>query len=175
MNSNAPEDEYLIPLKLTWTGPLQAEQIVFPKPERMTSSFSTKPLVVFTGAFEIATRFKVPANAPDGPNLATGKLRYQACNDKECLRPQTVDVNLSLENPLVDHALRWGGRSPFVVCRPRSARPSPSFFGLHESSFHWIVFDIINQLDRSGRSINVLVLQKGMLWSRMCCFGLFVV
>jgi hypothetical protein len=97
VNSNAPEDEYLIPLKLTWTGPLQAEQVVFPKPERMTSSFSEKPLVVFTGAFEIATRFKVPANAPDGPNVATGKLRYQACNDKECLRPQTIDVNLSLD------------------------------------------------------------------------------
>lgn len=97
VNSNAPEDEYLIPLKLTWTGPLQAEQVVFPKPERMTTSFSTKPLVVFTGTFEITTKFKVPANAPDGPNLATGKLRYQACNDKECLRPQTVDVNLSLD------------------------------------------------------------------------------
>jgi hypothetical protein len=97
VNSNAPEDEYLIPLKLTWTGPLQAEQVVFPKPEKMTSSFSTKPLVVFTGTFEIATRFKVPANAPDGPNLAIGKLRYQACNDKECLRPQTLDVNLSLD------------------------------------------------------------------------------
>jgi len=97
VNSNAPEDEYLIPLKLTWTGPLQAEQVVFPKPERMTSSFSTKPLVVFTGTFEIATRFKVPATATDGPNMETGKLRYQACNDKECLRPQTVDVNLSLD------------------------------------------------------------------------------
>lgn len=97
VNSNAPEDEYLIPLKLTWSGPLQSQEVLFPKPEKMTSAFSTKPLVVFTGTFEISTRFKVPANAPDGPNLETGKLRYQACNDKECLRPQTVDVNLSLD------------------------------------------------------------------------------
>ena len=97
VNSNAPEDEYLIPLKLTWTGPLQAEQIIFPKAEKLKSAFSTKPLVVFTGTFEIATKFKVPANAPDGPNVATGKLRYQACNEKECLRPQTIDVNLSLD------------------------------------------------------------------------------
>ena len=97
VNSNAPDDEYLIPLKLSWTGPLQAEQIVFPKPEKVKSAFSTKPLAVFTGTFEIDTKFKGPANAPDGPNLATGKLRYQACNDKECLRPQTVDVNLSLD------------------------------------------------------------------------------
>src|SRR5690242_10760191 len=33
VNSNAPEDEYLIPLKLTWTGPLETQQIVFPKAE----------------------------------------------------------------------------------------------------------------------------------------------
>jgi hypothetical protein len=97
VNSNKPEDEYLIPLKLTWTGPLQAEEVTFPKPERMKSSFSDKPLVVYTGTFDIVTKFKVPANAPDGPNMAAGKLRYQACNDKECLRPQTVDVNLSLD------------------------------------------------------------------------------
>ena len=97
VNSNAPEDEYLIPLKLTWTGPLETEQVVFPKAEKVTSAFSPKPLVVYTGTFEITTKFKVPANAPDGPNLATGKLRYQACNDKECLRPQTVNVNLSLD------------------------------------------------------------------------------
>jgi thiol:disulfide interchange protein DsbD len=97
VNSDKPEDEYLIPLKLTWTGPLQAVDVVFPKPERMKSTFSEKPLVVYTGTFDIVTKFKVPATAPDGPNLAVGKLRYQACNDKECLRPQTVEVNLSLD------------------------------------------------------------------------------
>lgn len=97
VNSNAPEDEYLIPLKLTWNGPLQMEQVTFPKAEMLKSTFSTKPMPVFTGNFDIMTKFKVPANAPDGPNMAQGKLRYQACNEKECLRPQTVDVNLSLD------------------------------------------------------------------------------
>ena len=91
-----PEDEFLIPLKLTWTGRCKRADR-FPEPEKLKSSFSAKPLVVFTGTFDIVTKFKVPANAPDGPNLATGKLRYQACNDHECLRPQTIDVNLSLD------------------------------------------------------------------------------
>src|SRR6266487_3327990 len=67
VNSNKPEDEYLIPLKLTWSGPLQAEEVIFPTAERMKSSFSKKPLVVYTGTFDIVTKFKVPANAPDGP------------------------------------------------------------------------------------------------------------
>lgn len=97
VNSNAPDDPYLIPLKLTWTGPLQVTDVSFPKPERIKTPFAEKPLVVFTGTFDIVTKFKVPANAPDGPNVAAGKLRYQACNDRECFRPQTIDVNLSLD------------------------------------------------------------------------------
>ena len=97
VNSDKPEDEYLIPLRLTFTGPLQVEEMVFPKPERLKSGFSAKPLVVYTGAFEIAVKFKVPPNAQDGPNMASGKLRYQACNDRECLKPQTAEVNLSLD------------------------------------------------------------------------------
>lgn len=97
VNSNAPDDPYLIPLKLTWTGPLQVEEVTFPKAEKIKSSFSPKPLAVFTGSFDIVTKFKVPANAPDGPNAATAKLRYQACNDRECLRPRTIDVSLGLD------------------------------------------------------------------------------
>jgi len=97
VNSNAPEDEYLIPLKLTWTGPLQSETVTYPKAERIKSAFSEKPVPVFTGKFEIVSKLKVPPNAPTGPNLATAKLRYQACNDRECLPPKTVDVNLSLD------------------------------------------------------------------------------
>jgi hypothetical protein len=97
VNGNAPEDPYLIPLKLTWTGPLQVTDVIYPKPERVKPPFADKPMVVFTGTFDIVTKFKVPVNAPDGPNVAAGKLRYQACNDRECLRPQTIDVNLSLD------------------------------------------------------------------------------
>lgn len=98
VNSNAPDDEYLIPLRLTWTpGPLQTEDIVFPKPEKVRSSFSSKPLLVFTGNFDIVAKLKVAPEAPTGPNMAVAKLRYQACNEKECLQPKTVNVNLSLD------------------------------------------------------------------------------
>ncbi len=97
VNSDKPADEYLIPLKLTWTGPVQATGIVYPNPEQLKSSFSEKPLSVYTGKFDIVTKFQVPATAPDGPNVAKGKLRYQACNDRECLQPKTVEVSLSLD------------------------------------------------------------------------------
>ncbi len=97
VNSNAPDDEFLIPLRLTWnSGPLEAKEIRYPKPERAKFSFSEKPVAIFSGKFEIVTRFVTSPNAAD-MGIVTGKLRYQACNDRECLQPKTVDVRFSVE------------------------------------------------------------------------------
>jgi hypothetical protein len=98
VNSNSPGDEYLIPLKLTWNKePLEAEQVNYPKPEMQKLGFSPNPVSVYTGTFEIVTRFKAPPTASPGMAFMNGKLRYQACNNKECLPPRTVDVRVTLD------------------------------------------------------------------------------
>src|ERR1035438_8165406 len=98
VNSNTPSEEYLIPLKLTWAKePLQAEQVIYPKPQSEKYDFSPTPLSVFSGNFEIVTRFKAPADARNGPAIMNGKLRYQACNNKECLAPRTVEIQVTLD------------------------------------------------------------------------------
>ena len=98
VNSNMPGDDYLIPIKLTWNkDPLEAEQVTYPKPQMEKLSFSPKPISVYTGSFEIGTRFKAPASAMPGMAFMNGKLRYQACNNKECLPPRTVDVRVTLD------------------------------------------------------------------------------
>jgi hypothetical protein len=96
VNSNAPNEEYLIPLKLTWksTGALEGGQVVYPKPVQEKYEFSEKPLSVFTGKFEVTANFKVAPNAPAGPGVAAGQLRYQACNDKACFPPKTIEISL---------------------------------------------------------------------------------
>jgi DsbC/DsbD-like thiol-disulfide interchange protein len=95
-NSNTPSDEYLIPLKLSWTGggPLQFEAVKYPKPSVEKYPFSDKPLSVFSGTFEIVTDFKVAADAKPGQVTLSGKLKYQACNDSMCLPPKTLDVQV---------------------------------------------------------------------------------
>jgi hypothetical protein len=98
VNSNAPADEFLIPLKLTWAKePLDVEQIIFPKPQSEKYDFSPNPVSVFSGTFEIVTRFKAPPSAQPGMAILTGKLRYQACNSKECLAPRTLDVRVTAD------------------------------------------------------------------------------
>jgi DsbC/DsbD-like thiol-disulfide interchange protein len=97
-NSNTPSDDYLIPLKLTWTpGPFESPEVAYPTPQMEKFSFSDKPLSVYTGDFVVVTKFKVAANANPGTAFVSGKLRYQACNDRMCLPPKTVDVSLPVD------------------------------------------------------------------------------
>ncbi len=93
VNSDKPTDEYVIPLKLTWlSGPLTIESTTYPKPEEI--KVGTETLTVFTGDFNIESRFAVPQRAHPGSSTMNGKLRYQACNNQMCLRPATVDVHV---------------------------------------------------------------------------------
>ena len=97
-NSATPTDANLIPLKLTWTGgPFQAGAITYPKAQMEKYSFTSgKGISVVTGAFEITTKFTVPATAAQGAGQQVGTLRYQACNDRMCFAPKTLPVNLSV-------------------------------------------------------------------------------
>jgi hypothetical protein len=103
-NSNKPSEDYLIPLKLTWgiqqgtSGPpIEVADVTYPQPRLETYSFSKQPLSVYTGDFEIVTKFKVPASAPVGTLVLSAKLHYQACNDRMCLQPKTVDISLPVD------------------------------------------------------------------------------
>jgi hypothetical protein len=96
VNSHTPNGPYLIPLRLTWDrGPLEVLEIVYPKPTLENYPFSKEPVSVFSGDFNILTRFRISPSAPFGPGILTGRLRYQACNAVMCLPPKTVPVTLS--------------------------------------------------------------------------------
>jgi hypothetical protein len=99
VNSDKPDDPYLIPLKLTWTTPgiAEATEITYPKPMMEKLEFSTKPVSIFSGDFKTQTKFKIAPNAPLGEQVIVGKLRYQACNNRECLPPRTLEVKVPLD------------------------------------------------------------------------------
>ncbi len=97
VNSNSPNEEYLIPMRLTWDSTaVETVSVNYPKAVSEKSDFSEKPLSVFTGDFEIVTKFRRAAKASPGPGFLHGKLRYQACNDKMCLPPKTLEVKFPL-------------------------------------------------------------------------------
>jgi hypothetical protein len=98
VNSNKPSEDYLIPLKLTWApGPLEVISVQYPKPQMEKYSFSPTPLSVLTGSFVVETKFKTPDGAAAGPAALTGKMQYQACNDKACFPPKMIPVKVAIE------------------------------------------------------------------------------
>jgi hypothetical protein len=97
VNSNTPSEDYLIPLSLKWTslGALEGGQVSYPKPSLEKFDFDPdKPLSVYIGNFDLTVSFKIAANAAAGPGAATGKLSYQACNNRACFPPKTVEVTV---------------------------------------------------------------------------------
>jgi DsbC/DsbD-like thiol-disulfide interchange protein len=97
VNSNTPADKTLIPLRVKWTdGLLGAVDVVYPKPVMETFRFSKDKLSVFTGKFEVLTKFKVAPTAPPGPMAINGEVRYQACNDRGCEFPTTLKVSVQV-------------------------------------------------------------------------------
>jgi hypothetical protein len=98
VNTNAPLDPYLIPLRLTWdAAPLEVAGVDYPKGQLEKYQFSEKPLSVYSSDFELVTRFKAPAGAPKGAKVVTGKLRYQACTATTCYPPKTINVELPVD------------------------------------------------------------------------------
>ena len=96
VNSNAPADEYLIPLRWTFEGPVTVSDIVYPAPKMQKFDFSQKPMSVYEGDFKTTAKVKAGATAP-GSQVIVGKLRYQACNDRMCLPPRTLEVKVPVE------------------------------------------------------------------------------
>lgn len=91
INADRPLEDYLIPTKLSWrAAPLVAASIDYPPAERIRPSFSEKPLAVYSSRIVIRTRFAAPA-AETGLSELKGKLRFQACTDKACLPPKTIE------------------------------------------------------------------------------------
>jgi hypothetical protein len=98
VNSIKPTEDYMIPFKLTWDkGVFEFVDAQYPEPKMQKYAFAPKPIAVYSGTFDIVSKFKVPANAPQGISGLSGKLRYQACNDVMCLPPKTVDIKLPVE------------------------------------------------------------------------------
>ena len=93
INGDKPKDEFLIPLKLTWSdGSLETKGIKYPAPEEL--QVGAEKLLVLTGSFQVTTQFKAADNAPAGATTVSGKLRYQACNNQMCFRPATAEISL---------------------------------------------------------------------------------
>lgn len=91
VNSNKPHDEFLIPtvLSIPEGSGVKLASVNYPAGTDITLPADPKTkLSVYTGEFIIATRLVATA----GNHLVQAKLRYQACDNQQCLPPKTITV-----------------------------------------------------------------------------------
>jgi hypothetical protein len=93
INSAAPGDPILIPTQLTTDGPGPPARVEYPPAKTVKLGFRSAPLRVYTGTATF--RVTVPA-VPGTTREVRLRLRYQACDDRVCLRP----TQLVLRAPL---------------------------------------------------------------------------
>jgi hypothetical protein len=95
INSHAPKDAYLIPTTLSVPdgAGVKLEPAGYPEGTEYTLPVDpTTRLNVFSGEFAI----KVKLTASPGDHLVEAKLRYQACDETQCLPPKTILVPIDV-------------------------------------------------------------------------------
>lgn len=82
-NRAAPE---MIPTQVTALPPFRLLGAEYPKPETLSASYAKTPLQVYKGTAAIRVRLKAEAGAKlEALRL---RVRFQACNEQVCLRPE---------------------------------------------------------------------------------------
>jgi Disulphide bond corrector protein DsbC len=95
INSHTPSDEFLIPtvFSIPDGAGVRLENANYPKGTNITLAADPNThLNVYTGEFAIETRL----TAAPGDHLVKGKLRYQACDQTQCMPPKTITVAIDV-------------------------------------------------------------------------------
>lgn len=95
INSHTPSDEFLIPTVFSIPDgeAVKLESANYPGGTNITLSADPKTkLNVYSGEFVIQAKIV----AKPGNHLMQGKLRYQACNNSQCLPPRTITVPIDV-------------------------------------------------------------------------------
>ncbi len=98
-NSHTPTYDYLIPTELTLELPPGSSppDVRYPAHQMMSFAFTDEPIAVYDGKFNIDAEFSLPKDLVHGPLALRGALRYQACDDQQCLPPVSAEDELEIE------------------------------------------------------------------------------
>jgi thiol:disulfide interchange protein len=139
-NSNKPRDPLLIPIVLSVRPPagVSVTEVVYPVPQDLRQEGSDQPLAVFERDFSIGLQFAVGADVQPGEVVLPGSLRYQACDEKVCYPPVTLNTNWTLKivpratklvavNAAAMKGIRFGeGEAPPAVASAPEIVPAPA-------------------------------------------------
>jgi thioredoxin:protein disulfide reductase len=98
VNSHTPYDPSLIAATLTFQplAGVSVIEVVYPKPSDYKVAFDEKPISVYEQQMLAGVQFSVAGSVSPGTLTIPGQFRFQACNDRLCFNPITLDVQWTL-------------------------------------------------------------------------------
>ena len=98
INAHKPLETSLVPTEVVLeTDPqFKLERISYPEPKRKAFEFSGGELAVYEGKVRIFMDLGLSAEASPGKGRVSGKITYQACDDRSCLLPAEVAFSASI-------------------------------------------------------------------------------
>jgi thiol:disulfide interchange protein DsbD len=98
INSNKPNDEFLIPSEISSKGSgVKLSTVKYPQAKDLKLSFSEEPVSVYEAESSAKLTFTTDKNTSAGKQKVTVTLDYQACNDVSCLPPNVTTTEFELE------------------------------------------------------------------------------
>ena len=115
INAHETSASYLIATTVTPQLPagFKAGEVVYPKGELHTFSFTKTPLNVYQDKVIVRIPLTAQPDAPTGAQHIPMKLRYQACNNELCLPPVKVDLEATVNITATSSAARPAHRELF--------------------------------------------------------------
>ena len=128
VNAHVPSENYLIgtTLDLQPTQGIIVSDVRYPSPESYKFEFAERPLDVYEGTVPIFLTLKVSDKLAPGAYALGGELQIQACNDKICLAPSTVSVQLPLSIVTAADSVTAQHSEIFASYEPGPATTLPS-------------------------------------------------
>ena len=99
IQSNVIVDDYIIPTKLDIKGNefIQLIEVEYPKDKEFELKGSEIKLMVFDGDIDIKYKLKANSGDSQGEHNLEAILHYQACDDKSCFAPRSIEFLIPAE------------------------------------------------------------------------------
>ena len=94
VNANPPSDKFYIgtEVQAEAQGGVTPGKPAYPPALTRKFEFSPQPLAVYEGQAVVKLPLKAAADAAKGRHTFRARIRYQPCNNRECLQPRTVEA-----------------------------------------------------------------------------------
>ena len=130
VNAHKLTDPFLIPTVLALAPPegVSVEEIVYPEPKTLALAATSEELVVYGREFTVGVAFGIGDALAPGDYEVAGTLRYQACDEKQCLPPKSIPVSIAVKVVSATQALTDQHADVFAGIRfgtSGAAEPAP--------------------------------------------------